>query len=78
MSTRPVVSAEPREVVGKKVSSLRREGILPAVVYGKGLESQPIGKSGTRAWLSRGHLSDRRLTYSNEPSRQIKAGPADC
>jgi large subunit ribosomal protein L25 len=42
VSTRPVVSAEPREVVGKKVSSLRREGILPAVVYGKDFESQPI------------------------------------
>ena len=42
MSTRPVVSAEPREVVGKKVSSLRREGILPAVVYGAGKESQNI------------------------------------
>jgi large subunit ribosomal protein L25 len=34
VSTRPVVSAEPREVVGKKVSNLRREGIVPAVVYG--------------------------------------------
>ena len=42
MSTRPVVSAEPREVVGKKVSALRRQGILPAVVYGKDLESRPI------------------------------------
>jgi large subunit ribosomal protein L25 len=42
VSTRPVVSAEPREVVGKKVSSLRREGILPAVVYGGGQGSQPI------------------------------------
>lgn len=42
MSTRPVVSAEPREVIGKKVSNLRREGILPAVVYGAGHESQPI------------------------------------
>ena len=42
MSTRPVVSAEPREVIGKKVSNLRRAGILPAVVYGRGLESQPI------------------------------------
>ena len=42
MSTRPVVSAEPREVVGKKVSNLRREGILPAVVYGGGQESQNI------------------------------------
>lgn len=42
MSTRPVVSAEPREVVGKKVSNLRREGILPAVVYGGDQESQSI------------------------------------
>ena len=42
MSTRPVVSAEPREVVGKKVSSLRRAGLLPAVVYGHGKASQPI------------------------------------
>ena len=42
MSTRPVVSAEPREVVGKKVSGLRRQGILPAVVYGHGKASQPI------------------------------------
>ena len=42
VSTRPVVSAEPREVVGKKVSALRRQGILPAVVYGKDLESKSI------------------------------------
>jgi large subunit ribosomal protein L25 len=42
VSTRPVVSAEPREVVGKKVSSLRREGKLPAVVYGGKHESQNI------------------------------------
>jgi large subunit ribosomal protein L25 len=42
VSTRPVVSAEPREVLGKKVSSLRRQGILPAVVYGAARESQAI------------------------------------
>jgi large subunit ribosomal protein L25 len=42
VSTRPVVSAEPREVVGKKVSTLRRQGILPAVVYGAAKESQAI------------------------------------
>lgn len=42
MSTRPVVAAEPREVVGKKVSVLRRQGILPAVVYGSGAGSKPI------------------------------------
>ena len=42
MSTRPVVSAESREVIGKKVSNLRRQGILPAVVYGGARESQAI------------------------------------
>ena len=42
MSTRPVVSAEPREVVGKKVSTLRRQGILPAVVYGANQASENI------------------------------------
>jgi large subunit ribosomal protein L25 len=36
------VSAEPREVVGKKVAALRRQGILPAVVYGHGRASRPI------------------------------------
>jgi large subunit ribosomal protein L25 len=42
VSTRPVVSAEPREILGKKVSTLRRQGILPAVVHGHGKGSQPI------------------------------------
>lgn len=42
MSTRPVVSAEPREILGKKVSALRRQGILPAVVHGHGKGSQAI------------------------------------
>jgi large subunit ribosomal protein L25 len=36
------VSAEPREVLGKKTASLRREGIVPAVVYGHGRKSQAI------------------------------------
>ena len=40
MSTRPVVSAEPREVVGKKVSNLRREGVLPAV----GVKIENVGR----------------------------------
>lgn len=42
MSTRPQLVAEPRQIVGKKVASLRREGILPGVVYGHGHDSQPI------------------------------------
>jgi large subunit ribosomal protein L25 len=42
VSTRPLVTAEPREIVGKSVNILRRQGLLPAVVYGHGKASQPI------------------------------------
>ena len=33
-----VIPAEKREVVGKKVKTLRREGKLPAVIYGYGID----------------------------------------
>jgi large subunit ribosomal protein L25 len=38
----PLLTSEPRTVLGKKVKKLRREGLLPANVYGKGLESTAI------------------------------------
>lgn len=39
---RPTLTAEVRTVLGKKVKKLRREGFLPANVYGKGLTSQSL------------------------------------
>lgn len=36
---RPVLKAEERKILGKKIKVLRREGILPGNVYGKGLSS---------------------------------------
>lgn len=36
------LKAEARTVVGKRVGALRREGILPAIVYGAGLSPLPI------------------------------------
>ena len=42
MSTRPSLAAASRTVTGKKVASLRREGLLPAVVYGHGTASEPV------------------------------------
>lgn len=43
MSTaRPTLEAAHREVTGKAVSRLRREGLLPAVVFGNGLESDSV------------------------------------
>ena len=38
MSEKFTLSLEPRSVLGKKVKRLRRSGILPATVYGKGVE----------------------------------------
>ena len=37
-----IVEAQKREVIGKKVKVLRREGKLPAVIYGYGVGSIPV------------------------------------
>jgi large subunit ribosomal protein L25 len=44
MSTaaRPSLAAASREVTGKAVARLRREGVLPAVVYGHGVDSTNV------------------------------------
>ena len=41
-SSRPTLAAEPRDIVGKKVAGLRRNGRLPAVVFGHGLDSTSV------------------------------------
>lgn len=42
MAERVVIKAAPRTVLGKKVARLRREGRLPANVYGRGIQSQAV------------------------------------
>lgn len=37
--SQPTLSAEERTVVGKKVKSLRKQGLVPAVIYGPGLKN---------------------------------------
>ena len=37
-----VIKANRREIVGKRTKGLRREGILPAVIYGRHVETQPL------------------------------------
>ena len=39
---RKELTVQPREVFGKKVAQLRRAGVLPANIYGHGLESQSV------------------------------------
>ncbi len=43
MSTdRPTLAAARREITGKKVAAIRRDGRLPAVVFGRGLSSDSV------------------------------------
>ena len=42
MAERVVIQAAPRTVLGKKVAQLRRDGRLPANVYGRGINSQAV------------------------------------
>jgi len=42
MAERVVIQAAPRTVLGKKVARLRRDGRLPANVYGRGIASQAV------------------------------------
>jgi len=42
MADRPRLAAERRTITGKAVAGLRKEGRLPAVVFGHGTESEPV------------------------------------
>ncbi|HEX5450943.1 MAG TPA: 50S ribosomal protein L25 [Candidatus Limnocylindrales bacterium] len=42
MSTRPELAASRRALQGKAVRHLRRDGVLPGVVYGNGQPSEPV------------------------------------
>jgi large subunit ribosomal protein L25 len=50
-----VISATKRDVIGKKVRALRREGKLPGILYGHNFESMPISmdlREATKALMS--------------------------
>ena len=59
MSTRPSLAAEPRTVLGKQVSRLRRQGILPAVIFGGGKPSVPVQISALEWEVLRRHKVTR-------------------
>lgn len=42
MAERVIIKAAPRAVLGKKVRQLRRQGRLPANIYGRGIDSRAI------------------------------------
>ena len=75
MPDRLTLSATNRTVLGKKVRRLRREGVLPANVYGRGVDSTAIqldGRDFRRAIRQAGIRSMFELAIEGEPqSRHV-------
>lgn len=55
------LKAQARSVVGKRVGALRREGILPAILYGAGVSPQPIQLDALEARKALAHVSAATL-----------------
>jgi large subunit ribosomal protein L25 len=60
-SSRPSLAAEPRSVTGKKVATIRRDGKLPAVVYGHGVDSENLAIDAHEFELLRRHAGQNAL-----------------
>lgn len=58
---RPRLAAARREITGKKVAHLRREGRLPGVVFGRGLESDSVSVDTHEFELLRRHAGANTL-----------------
>jgi large subunit ribosomal protein L25 len=56
-----VLKAEVRQVIGKQVNALRRDGKLPAVLYGRHIDPTPIVLDAHDATLTLAHLSSSSL-----------------
>lgn len=69
------VQAQPRPAMGKQVKKLRREGQLPAVVYGPAMEGvQPLtlsAKDFSRIYAQAGPSTLLNLTVEGGSSRQV-------
>src|SRR5215212_2622981 len=62
MSTaRPTLTATRRDVTGKKVAALRRDGRLPAVVFGNGVESDNVSVDAREFEALRRHAGPNTL-----------------
>jgi large subunit ribosomal protein L25 len=68
--SQPTLSAEERTIVGKKVKNLRKQGLVPAVVYGPGLnDTVQISvneKTFSKFYQIHGHSTLLKLTSSGK------------
>jgi len=56
-----LINAEKRSVTGKQVKALRRQGLLPGVIYGRHLEAFPIQMNAHEVALKLGKLTTSSL-----------------
>jgi large subunit ribosomal protein L25 len=68
------LNAQVRTVTGKQVNRLRREGWIPAVIYGRGTESRPLQVPAREAEEIVAHAGTSHLitlTIGKEPAQQV-------
>jgi large subunit ribosomal protein L25 len=65
-----VINATKRDVVGKQVKALRREGKLPAVIYGRHTEPVNINLDAHSASLALGKLTSSSLVTINVDGKE--------
>ena len=68
-----VINATKREVIGKKVGALRREGKLPAVIYGKGIDPTPITLNLREATKTLSTLTSSSIVTLNVDGKEYPA-----
>ena len=73
MSTaRPTLAAAHREVTGKAVSRLRKQGLLPGVVYGHGVDSSNVSVDAHEFDLLRKHTGPNVLVDLSVDGKKAK------
>lgn len=69
------LSAQQRTIVGKKVRKLRRQGLIPAVVYGFGVAKPQsitlVSREIERAYVQMGRSAIIRLSVEGSPVRSV-------
>jgi large subunit ribosomal protein L25 len=71
MAERVVIQAAPRTILGKKVARLRRDGRVPANVYGRGIPSQAVdidAREFSRTIKNAGLRAMIQLSVEGEPA----------
>jgi large subunit ribosomal protein L25 len=73
MAERPRLEAVTRTITGKGVARLRRQGLLPAVVYGHGVPSEPVTVNAHAFDLLHRHVGTSTLVNLTVDGKRARA-----